>query len=160
MALTRRQFVKASASGLAALGLARAGFWFAPSLPYASVKVANLANLEVGKPVYFSYPDARSQAVLVKLGTRAIGGVGPDRDVVAFSASCTHMGCPLQFKNGRFVCPCHYSMFDPAKNGEVYQGLATEFLPQIPLEVVPQSGDVFAKGVEGLIWGRVSNLLG
>jgi len=159
MALTRRQFIKASATAAAVAGVARAGFWFAPSLPYKAMKVANLADLKTGQPVYFNYPDDRSQAILVKLGRVALGGVGPDRDVVAFSASCTHMGCPVQFKNGRFVCPCHYSMFDPAKNGEVYQGLAVEYLPQIPLKVVKQSGDIFAQGVEGLIWGRVSNLL-
>ncbi len=159
MAITRRRFIKGAGAAVGALGLAKAGFWFAPSLPYKAVKVANLKDLKVGEPVAFAYPDAQAQAYLIKLGRPAIGGVGPDRDVVAFTASCTHMGCPVQFKGGRFVCGCHYSMFDPAKNGEVYQGAAVEFLPQIPLRVVRQSGDVFAEGVEGLIWGRVSNLL-
>jgi arsenite oxidase small subunit len=67
------------------------------------------------------------------------------------------MGCTVGYKNGRFVCPCHYSIFDPTKNGEVYQGLAVEYLPQIRLQVVQQSGDIYAQGIEGLIWGRVSD---
>ena len=51
-------------------------------------------------PVYFKYPfedDALfSACMLVKLGTLAGGGVGPDKDIVAFSTLCTHMGGPMQ----------------------------------------------------------------
>ncbi|HHO58490.1 arsenate reductase (azurin) small subunit [Oceanithermus desulfurans] len=156
--LTRRRFVQLSVASVALFSAGgRAATWFAPSLTYPSVKVGNVAKIEVGKPAYFNYPDNRSQAVLVKLGREALGGVGKDRDLVAFSASCTHMGCGVQYKGGRFVCPCHQSMFDPAKNGQVYQGLASEWLPQIPLRVEP-NGDVIATAVEGLIWGRVKNV--
>ena len=93
----------------------------------------------------------------MKLGTLAIGGVGPQQDIVAFTALCTHMGCPVAFKEGRFICPCHFSQFDPAKNGEVYQGLAVEYLPQIALHVVAGTGDIVAEAIEGVIWGRVSD---
>jgi arsenite oxidase small subunit len=129
------------------------------SQPYPRVKVANIRNLRVGEPVSFNYPDKDSPAILIKLGERAYGGVGPDRDIVAFSSLCTHMGCPVSYSKKRFVCACHYSMFDPAKNGQTYQGHASEWLPQIILRFEPSTGDIYAEGVEGLIWGRVRNIL-
>jgi arsenite oxidase small subunit len=129
------------------------------SQPYPRVKVANIRNLRVGEPVSFNYPDENSPAVLIKLGERAHGGVGPDGDIVAYSSLCTHMGCPVSYSKKRFVCACHYSMFDPAKNGQTYQGHASEWLPQIILRFEPSTGDIYAEGVEGLIWGRVRNVL-
>jgi NADH-dependent fumarate reductase subunit C len=72
---------------------------------------------------------------------------------------CTHMGCPVVYSKKRFLCACHYSLFDPAKNGQSYQGHASEWLPQIILRFEPRTGDIYAEGVEGLIWGRVRNVL-
>jgi hypothetical protein len=51
--------------------------------------------------------------VLIKLGERAYGGVGPDGDIVAYSSLCTHMDCPVSYSKKRFLCACHYSLFDP-----------------------------------------------
>ncbi len=31
---------------------------------------------------------------------------------VAFSGTCTHAGCQVQFVNGQFHCPCHGSVYD------------------------------------------------
>ena len=139
-------------------GAGKAQFWFAPSLTYPAVKIGNVNSLKDNEPVYFSYPDDRSQGILVKLGKPAVGGVGRGRDIVAFSAACTHMGCGVQYKGGRFLCPCHYSLFDPAKGGLNYQGLAGTGLPQIQLGVAA-NGDIYARAVNGLIWGRVRNII-
>ncbi len=155
--ISRRKFVQISVLGAASLGVGKAAYWFAPSLPYPALKVGNINNLQTGQAVYFNYPDARAQAILVKLGRQATGGIGKGRDVVAFSAACTHMGCGVQYKEGRFVCPCHFSMFDPAKNGQVYQGLASTYLPQIELRL-DSNGDIYARAIGGLIWGRASNI--
>jgi len=143
--LSRRRFVQltAAASALFAAG-GKAQLWYAPSLTYPAVKVANVAQVRTGQPITFNYPDASA-------------GVGKDRDIVAFSALCTHMGCPVQYEKGRFICRCHYSMFDPAKAGQTYQGLASSWLPQIPLRV-DGKGDIYAVAVQGLIWGRVKNV--
>jgi arsenite oxidase small subunit len=159
MAITRKQFVKSSALASVALAtLPKPTLYHALDLPFKAVKVGNVKRLKTGQAHFFQYPDQRSPAVLVKLGRPALEGVGPAHDIVAFSAACTHMGCTVAYVGGRFVCPCHFSMFDPAKNGEVYQGLAVEYLPQIQLHVVPKTGDILAEAIEGVIWGRISDL--
>lgn len=159
MVASRRQVIQVlSGVTLASIvGVGRAEVWFAPSLPYPAIRVGSLNKLQDNTPVYFNYPDSRSQAILVKLGKPALGGVGKGRDVVAFSATCTHMGCGVQYKEGRLLCPCHYSMFDPAKAAQVYQGLASTALPRVQLSVA-QNGDIFAKALTGLVWGRVKNI--
>jgi arsenite oxidase small subunit len=99
--------------------------------------------------------------MLVRLGVPAGGGVGPDRDVVAFSTLCTHMGGPLggQYKAQYRVlgpCPLHLTTFDLVKHGMVAAGQATESLPQIALET--RRDEIWATGVMGLIFGYHSNL--
>jgi arsenite oxidase small subunit len=87
--------------------------------------------------------------------------VGPDHDIVAFSTMCTHMGCPVAYDAAAraFKCPCHFSIFDPEKAGQMVTGQATENLPMIVLEYSAKDGTVKAVSVEGLIYGRQSNLL-
>jgi arsenite oxidase small subunit len=160
MSLSRRTFVQASAIAAAVADplRARAQLFMADGRPWPSVKIGNLQQLEVEKPVSFQYPDHTSPAMMIKLGAPAYEGAGPDRDVVAFSSICTHMGCPVAFKDGRFMCPCHYSMFDAARNGVPYQGLASDYLPQITLRVDAATRDIYAEGMSGLIWGRTQDV--
>jgi thiosulfate dehydrogenase [quinone] large subunit len=56
---------------------------------------------------------------------------------VAFSAVCTHAGCPVQYDsaNVQFVCPCHGGVYD-ARTGQVLQGPPPGPLPSIPVHVV------------------------
>ena len=121
--------------------------------------VATASSLAVGEPVFFDYPDERSPAVLLRLGSAADGGVGPDGDIVAFSLLCTHKGCPVTFHPDRsmMICPCHWSTFDPAKGGTMVIGQASSSLPQIELRL--QDAMVQAVGVSGLIYGRHTNLV-
>ena len=48
--------------------------------------------------------------------------------VAAFSAICTHQGCPVKPVGESLDCPCHGSKFDYA-TGEVTQGPANKALP-------------------------------
>ncbi|GIH65487.1 Rieske (2Fe-2S) protein [Microbispora siamensis] len=76
------------------------------------------------------------------------GKVFKDKDVVvtqpaagefkAFSATCTHQGCPVSsVSNNEIVCPCHGSKFS-AKDGSVTNGPAAKPLAEKKITV---SGD-------------------
>ena len=126
-------------------------------LAYPRHKIAALSDL--GSGVFnATYPDFNSQVVVLKLGTKTVGGVGPDGDIVAYSGVCTHMGCPTSYdpKTKIFACPCHYSHFDAAADAMLINGPATQHLPRITLEVDGQ--DIYAVGVHGLFYGRPNNL--
>jgi arsenite oxidase small subunit len=125
--------------------------------------IGKVSRLKVDVPQFIQYPwkDAFSGCTLVKLGVPAGGGVGPNRDIVAFNNLCTHMGGPLQgtYKGKYKVlgpCPFHLTTFDLTRHGIVAAGQATESLPQVVLEV--RGDDIYATGVMGLIYGYHSNL--
>ena len=130
-------------------------------LPYPKTLVGQAQRMQVNTPVSFNYPDADSPCVAIKMGQRMAGGVGPDGDIVAYSNLCTHMGCPLMYdaQTRSFKCPCHYSMFDPEKSGQMICGQATEDLPQIQLSYDAGHDTVHAVAVTGLIYGRQANVL-
>lgn len=162
--VSRRTFVIATSAGLsgslmpgvasAAAGLAKQ----APAAP-ASLRIAEISTLKVDVPVPFAYPDDNSPAMLIRLKQPAEGGVGPDNAIVAFSQLCTHKGCPVSYRPERklFICPCHWSSFDPAKAGQMVIGQGSHSLPRILLRV--EGGAVHAVGVDGLIYGRHTNVL-
>ena len=143
--------------GMAQAAQAEAG---RTTLPYPKKPVAMTSGLKLNEPVSFTYPDDASPCVVMKMGRKVQGGVGPDGDIVAFSTLCTHMGCPVTYDGQArsFKCPCHFSQFDPEMAGQMICGQATESLPQLTL-VVGGDGAITATGVQGLIYGRQSNVL-
>jgi len=130
-------------------------------LPYPSRPVGMAARMPVNEAIAFSYPDASSPCAAIRMGAAVPGGVGPDRDIVAFSTLCTHMGCPVAYDAGTrtFKCGCHFSMFDAEKAGQMICGQATENLPRVQLSYDEKTGTVSAIGVDGLIYGRQANIL-
>lgn len=128
---------------------------------YPRLSVIKMSALVEGEPVAFNYPLEEQPNMIVKLGTPAQGGVGPDQDIVAFSVLCTHMGGSLR---GRYShehksmgpCPFHFSTFDLTKGGAIVHASATQHLPQVRLEV--EGDEVFAVGMQGLVYGYRDNL--
>lgn len=170
--ITRRGFLKLSGgSGVAAAAtlvpFASANAQASPADPskttlnYPSKTVTAAQKLTVKAPLPFNYPDDRSPCTAVKLGSPVPGGVGPDRDIVAYSTLCTHMGCPTVYDNNTktFKCPCHFSEFDAEKSGQMICGQATENLPRVLLRYDEASDTVSAVGVDGLIYGRQANII-
>jgi arsenite oxidase small subunit len=164
--LGRRQFLRGGATAAATAVAAGAIAGRAQATPalarinYPSTKLANVKDLKVDNPVQIAYPDADSPGVVIKLGRKVEGGVGPDGDIVAFSTLCPHKGFPLGYvaADKTLNCPGHYSRFDCEKGGLEIWGHATQNLPQFRLSVA-SNGDILAEGVDELIYGRLSNTL-
>jgi len=114
----------------------------------------------VNEPMDISYPDADSPGVLLKLGQAVEGGVGPEGDVVAFSVLCPHKGWMMSYSaaDKTLNCPGHHSRFDCETGGQQVWGHATSNLAQFTLRL-DDSGDIYADGVDELIYGRLSNVL-
>lgn len=125
---------------------------------FPRVEVANLGDLVVNVPVFFNYPLDDEPNVLVKLGLKASGGVGPDGDIVAFSLLCQHLGCVYSFvppgssptckhsfSASRPVgfCCCHGSIYDLLNDAKVIGGPSPRPLPHVILDV-DSSGNIFA----------------
>jgi nitrite reductase/ring-hydroxylating ferredoxin subunit len=91
--------------------------------------IASESEVAPGSAIKFK--DSGNPAVLVHLD---------NGDFVAYSAICTHQRCPVDYKNGNLVCPCHGSVFDPADGAAVVTGPAQTPLPEIPVKV--QGGEV------------------
>jgi arsenite oxidase small subunit len=162
----RRQFL--SGAGIAAAGAAAASVIPQPAkaapaqarVDYPSNRLGNVRDLKVDAPLPVTYPDQDAPGVLLKLGKRVADGVGPDGDIVGFTTICPHKGFPLSYnaKDKTLNCPGHYSRFDCEAGGQQIWGQATQNLPQYMLRV-DANGDIYAEGIDELLYGRLSNVL-
>lgn len=170
--LNRREFLKAGGGSVVLAGTAVATGGIVTSanaeasstnatLAYPVTLITKAKNMKTNKALAFNYPDARSPCAMVKMGSPVPGGVGPNKDIVAYSTLCTHMGCPVTYDEASrdFKCPCHFSVFDSEKKGQMVTGQATENLPRIVLNYDVKSDTITALGVDGLIYGRQANIL-
>lgn len=169
--MSRRTFLLTS--GIATttvMVVLNAGTPFAQEVPatvatYPRKRIAKLSALATDEPLDFLYPDedAYADAMIVKLGVPAGGGIGPERDVVAFNYYCTHQGGPLMgtYKGDTKslgACPLHLSTYDLTRHGILISGQAYQSLPQVLLEL--EGDDIYAVGIFGLVYGRYDNLQG
>lgn len=133
----------------------------ATGLPYGRKLIAHAKQLRAGVPIPFTFPDDGSPCVVLRNDKPVPGGVGPERDIAAFSTLCPHMGCPTAYdaRERVFRCPCHFSLFDAELGGQLVSGQATVDLPEIALAYDAASDGVIAVAVRGLLYGRASNVL-
>ncbi len=126
---------------------------------YPRKRLGQFSNLRPGETKLFQYPwdHPNCANALLMLEQEAGGGVGPDRNVVAFNTLCPHMGQILprrSFQGSLGVagpCPWHWSTYDLTRYGMVVSGHAAQGLPQVLLEL--EGDDLYAIGVQGLIYG-------
>jgi Rieske Fe-S protein len=139
------------------------------------------ASLAAGRNYVFDYPFASTPCFLLRLHERATsaielktesgslyrwdGGVGPGRDLVAYSAICAHkMTYPTRQVSfigyrdepspaagrGRVIACCSdRSVYDPAAGARVVSGPAPQPLATILLEHDPKTDELFAVGTFG-----------
>ena len=96
--------------------------------PAPGTAIGRTSQVPVGQAGQFTDPASGDPAWVVH----------PTADkFVAFSAVCTHAGCPVQFdkSNLQFVCPCHGGTYD-AQTGQVLGGPPPSPLPAIPVHIV------------------------
>lgn len=142
---------------VAGIGAVTKSLWTPSSGPTGSFpkfKVANVSDLQLNNYVTFDYPLVGESNMIVKLGQRATGGVGPDGDVVAFSIVCQHLGCVVGYSANSSKasgpvgsCPCHGSVFDLVNGGKVVGGPAPRPIPQVSLQFDESTGDIYAVGM-------------
>ncbi|MDP6109113.1 MAG: arsenate reductase (azurin) small subunit [Rhodospirillales bacterium] len=165
--LSRRDFLFASGVATMVMVSASSGLAQMPAMvaTFPRKFVTKMSSLKQDNPFDFKYPDtgAYSESMIVKLGTEAGGGIGAERDVVAFNYFCTHQGGSLAatYKadtKSLGACPLHLSTYDLTRHGILISGQAYQSLPQVLLEI--NGDDIFSVGVFGLIFGRYDNLQG
>jgi arsenite oxidase small subunit len=195
--ISRRSFVKLCASAAAVIGanpklLAQADGEFhrhhRARLMDADGRPVTPSRLKVGENYLFHYPYVATPCFLLNLGRpterdtllqtekgksyRWVGGVGPQRSVVAFSAICAHkMSYPadeVSFINYRhqavsfrnkdqaiiqrsqvIYCCSEKSVYDPLQGGRVLGGPAPQPLAAILLEHDESDGSLYAAGIYG-----------
>lgn len=118
------------------------------------------ADLVIGKEPVLAYPmDASGKVLESRIAmltvvrikeadmNAAVKANAAD-GVVAYSALCTHYGCPittLDPTHKQIVCNCHGSVFDAGNRGVVTAGPATRRLAMLPLKLENGSLVVAAK---------------
>lgn len=107
-------------------------------------------ELDIAAPPVFAYPmdpengvvrdrNRINQVLVLRIDAKEIAPQSAPHTadgVVAYSAICTHYGCPitLRHSSGRaIVCNCHGSTFDVANHGEVIAGPAPRRLAMLPI---------------------------
>ncbi len=153
-----------AAAGAAAASVVPQGAQAGPQLArasYPSNRLANVSQLKENEPFAGRVsgrkrprraPEARNESRPAESG--------PDGDIVGFTTLCPHKGFPLNYNasDKTLNCPGHYSRFDCENGGQEIWGHATQNLPQYLLRV-DAKGDIYAEGVDELIYGRLSNVL-
>ncbi|MGO8806703.1 MAG: Rieske 2Fe-2S domain-containing protein [Candidatus Bathyarchaeia archaeon] len=170
--MERRTFLKLAAAAGGAITIAallstlKAGTFVPPPSSTAAwpvVTVTNISKLSNLTPVVFYYPLTSTPNYLVKLGVAATGGIGPEKDIVAFSAICQHLGCEYGFVppggsppcNAAYkasmpmgYCCCHGSQYDFIHGAKVIGGPAPRPVPMVQLQLNSSTGDISAVGMQ------------
>ncbi|MBV9266382.1 MAG: Rieske (2Fe-2S) protein [Acidobacteriaceae bacterium] len=142
--IERRGFLQLAISGIAALllgGMAALAGPYLLSRPKGGEKdswadAGELSALVPGRPQELTFERERVDGWDVRREKATAWVVlNTNRDVTAFSPSCTHLGCAYHWdtKAGKFVCPCHGSCF--GANGRVLSGPAGRDLDRFETKV-------------------------
>lgn len=97
--------------------------------PAGYILVAPMSALNSRTSAYFNHP-SQGLSLLVSLGSQW----------KAFSATCTHQPCTVQYSGSQIQCPCHGGVFN-ADNGSVVSGPPPTRLPEFG--VIIQNGNLY-----------------
>jgi len=153
--------------------------------PLTATRLMSEYNVETPDVLTFNYPLRNEPNFLLNLApaagktngaTNVVGGVGPQKSIVAFSAICQHLGCPAPaiayYPPGTcpntpggmpfYVhCSCHGSTYDVTNGAANLTGPAILPLPQVTLEWNESDDSISAVGVTGPpVNGHLDTLVG
>lgn len=100
------------------------------------IRLGSTTKVEMGTPTLFKTTIQRQNGWMVnEEEISAFILTEDDRDYVALSNICTHLGCRVRWIEGQeqFFCPCHNAVFD--KEGEVVSGPPPRPLDQFQVKV-------------------------
>jgi Rieske Fe-S protein len=141
--------------------------------PLTATKVAKEYDVTTSDLLIFYYPLRNEPNFLLNLAppsggaggaTNVVGGVGPQKSIVAFSAICQHLGCPAPAiayyppgacsktfgsRNFYIHCSCHGSTYDVTNGAANLTGPAVLPLPQVTLDWDPTDDSISCIGVTG-----------
>ncbi|GAO75235.1 ubiquinol-cytochrome c reductase iron-sulfur subunit [Meiothermus ruber] len=92
--------------------------------------------------------DLKTLIVLVRLDPKTLDANTAKyaaNGFVAYSAICTHQGCPINqlgevgSRKGKLVCTCHGAVYDPTAGAKVLGGQAKRPLALLPLKLQGQN---------------------
>ncbi len=100
-----------------------------------STEIAQVSAVQPNSSVTFTIPSNGDPGVLVRLNNGKF---------VAFDATCTHAGCPVQYdpSSQHLLCPCHGAEFDPSNAAAVVQGPTNTPLTSVPITVNNSTGAI------------------
>ena len=106
-----------------------------PAPSSGGVAVGKTSQVAVRGALTFTFPSSDDPGIVVRLS---------ETEYVAYDATCTHEGCPVDYdaEEEQFVCPCHGAIFDPAHHGLVLAGPANRPLMQVALRI-DSSGTIY-----------------
>ncbi len=101
--------------------------------------IATASQIPINSSASFTLPSNGDPGVLVHLANGSF---------VAYDATCTHAGCPVQYdpSSKLLLCPCHGAAFDPAHGAAVVQGPADMPLATVPIHTDNASGAITVSG--------------
>ncbi len=107
----------------------------AGTTPGAATAIAQVSAVPDNSAVTFTIPSNGDPGVLIHLSNRKF---------VAFDATCTHAGCPVDYdpSSQHLLCPCHGAEFDPSNGGAVVQGPTNTPLTSVPIHVDNATGEI------------------
>lgn len=97
--------------------------------------IAQVSQVANNSSVSFTLASNGDPGILVRLNSGQF---------VAYDATCTHAGCPVNYDPGSqlLICPCHGAQFDPSKSAAVVQGPAGTPLTNVPIQVDNSTGNI------------------
>jgi thiosulfate dehydrogenase [quinone] large subunit len=106
-----------------------------PAASTPGAAIAQVSAVPDNSAVTFTIPSNGDPGVLIHLSNGKF---------VAFDATCTHAGCPVDYdpSSQHLLCPCHGAEFDPAHAAAVIQGPTDTPLTSVPIHIDNATGEI------------------